>query len=395
MTVEVRPLADDEVRTAHTLFRASLHRGPMSDEQWETFVHSFEPGRTHGAFDGGRMVGTALAWSSDLRVPGGAVLPMAAVTRVGVRADFRRRGVLRELMGVQLADFARRGEVFAGLHASEAGIYGRFGYGVATRSQRMAAKGARLRPLVPRGGAVRVVDAGDKVIFDLYAAAGRSGVGTIARPATMWKNYERAWAIKENLVTAVHTGPGGDDGFVTWRPVEVEGFEQHVLQVEDFVAADAEAAYALWDFLFSIDLVERVRVWQRPVDEALQAAVVDPRTVSVEGVEDDLWVRVVDVPAALAARTYRAGDPVVVEVLDPLLAANSGRYLIGPGGVERTGAPAAVAVDVEVLAMVYLGAWSWSALAAAGRVQVGDPDAPAALDRLFAVDRAPFTGTYY
>lgn len=393
--VEVRPLADDEVRGAHALFRASLHRGPMSDDQWEWSGRSFEPGRTHGAFDGDRMVGTALAWSSDVVVPGGRVLPMAAVTRVGVRADFRRRGVLRELMRAQLADFVRRGEVFAGLHASEPVIYGRFGYGVATRSLRVAAKGARLRPEVPRGGTVRIIDPGDKVIFDVYAKAGRARTGSIARPPELWLNYERAWGVKENIVTAVRTGPDGDDGFVTWRPSETEGPDLTTLTVEDFVAATPEAGYALLEFLFGLDLVERVRFWQRPMDDGLIAAVVDPRTVSVEAEDDDLWVRVVDVPAALAARAYRPGGPVVVEVVDPVLEANSGRYRISGDGAARCADEPAVSVDIDVLAMAYLGAWSWTTLAEAGRVRVADPAAVAALDRLFAVDRAPYTGTFF
>ncbi|MFC7614833.1 sterol carrier protein domain-containing protein [Actinokineospora soli] len=163
--------------------------------------------------------------------------------------------------------------------------------------------------------------------------------------------------------------------------------------IEDFVAATPAVAFALWEFVLGLDLLGRVKAWQRPVDEPLQAAVVDARTVTVHAVEDDLWVRVVDVPAALAARSYRDGEPAVVEVVDAFRPANSGNYRITPDGAERCDAEAGVSLDVDALAAPYLGAWSWSALAAAGRVRVADPAALAALDELFRVDAAPYTGT--
>ena len=393
--VEIRTLSvGDETRAAHNLFRASLHRQPMSEDQWEHSGKSFEPGRTLGAFDGDRMVGTALAWTSDLVVPGGAVLPLAAVTRVGVRADFRRRGVLTALMRAQIDDFAARGEVFAALHASEPVIYSRFGYGVATRSVRVSAERARLRPEVPRGGSIRIIEPGDKVLPEVYERGGRTRAGSIARPPYIWVNYDRAWAINENIVTAVHTGDDGDDGFVTWRPAEApEPGARIPVDIEDLVAASPSVAYALWDFVLGMDLVGRVRAWYRPVDEPLSAAVVDSRTVSVDAVDDDLWLRIVDVPAALAGRAYGDGPPVVIQVVDAFRPANSGRYRITRDGARRCDEDAAVSVDVDVLAMPYLGAWTWSALAAAGRVRVADPAALPALDRLFAVDQAPFTGT--
>ncbi|MGW5054076.1 GNAT family N-acetyltransferase [Actinokineospora sp. NPDC004072] len=392
---EVRPLAEAELPAAHTLFRRTLHHPPLPAGQERFSVPSYEPGRTLGAFIGDRMVGTALAWSSDLVVPGGSVLPTAAVTRVGVRADYRRRGVLRALMREQVDDFAARGEVFAALHASEPVIYGRFGYGVGTRSHRVAATRARLRPEVPRGGSVRILDPGDPCLPELYRGI-RGRAGRLSRPAQWWMRYERAWALEENLVVAVHTGEDGDDGFAVWRPTHAKTETEPVtLEVEDLVAATPAVAYALWDFLVGSDLVHCVRAHMRPTDEALSAAVVDSRTVSIEDVTDDLWVRLVDVPAALGARVYGDADPVVVEVVDPFRPANDGCYRVTPDKAERAEGAAAVSVDVDVLAKLYFGAWMWSALADAGRVRVADPAALGRLDRLFAVDRPAFCGTYF
>lgn len=369
----------------------------MSADQWEFTRNSFEPGRTLGAFDGARMVGTALAWSSDLVVPGGAVLPMAAVTRVGVRADHRRRGVLRSLMRAQLDDMAARGDVLAGLHASEPGIYGRFGYGIGTLAHRVAARRALLRAEVPATGSVRIVEAGEVSLPELYAKARGGRVGSMARPRAWWATfYERSQGVGENVVVAVHTGPDGDDGFVAWRPSEADDPSAGVtLAVEDLVASTPSAAFALWRFLLGMDLVECVRSWLRPVDDPLAVAVVDPRAITVEALTEDLWVRVVDVPTALARRSYQDGDPVVIEVDDPFLPANSGHYRIGPDSAARCDGPAAVSLPVDVLSMLYLGSWSWSALAEAGRVRVRDPAAPPRLDRLFAVDRAAFNGTFF
>src|SRR4051794_28688311 len=132
---------------------------------------AYLPGRTFGAFDGGRQVGNAMSFASSLTVPGGATLPAAGVTYVGVRSDYRRRGALTGMMRAQLEDCAARGEVFAVLHASEPVIYGRFGYGVGTlaRIVRVRSAQAEIRDSVPVTGTVRLLD-DDEIIPTLKAA---------------------------------------------------------------------------------------------------------------------------------------------------------------------------------------------------------------------------------
>ncbi|GLW95013.1 GNAT family N-acetyltransferase [Actinokineospora globicatena] len=398
--IEIRTLAESEWRASLGLFRAALHTLPVTDEQWAVAQRSYEPGRTLGAFHGGTLAGTAFAWSSDLLVPGGGVLPMAAVTRVAVRSDFRRRGVLRELMRQQLTDIAERGEPLAALRPTEPVIYGRFGYGLATHGAKtvVVPKDAVARAGVPSGGRVRLVEPDEAlaVFPGIYERVGRCRPGTIARPPYWWTVfYERAFAVGEHIILAVHSGPDGDDGYLMYRPTPgaLPGTNA-TLAVDDFVAATPDAVYGLWRFLLGVDLVDEVTVWTRPTDEPVSEMLVDPRAITRRESRSDLWLRLVDVPTALAGRTYGPGS-VVVQVDDPLLPNNSGRYRITSDGVTRTTDAPELAVDVDVLAMLYLGTWRAVALAGVGRLTELVPGAAARADALFAVVEPSWCGTFF
>ena len=161
--------------------------------------------------------------------------------------------------------------------------------------------------------------------------------------------------------------------------------------------AGTSAAFAgLWRFLLGVDLVDTDRGAEaRPLDEPIELILDDHRRSTVDRIGDEHWVRLVDVPKALAAREYGHAEPVVVEVADPLLPANGGAYRITPDGAERTGEPAALRLDVTTLAMAYLGTWRPSALAGAGRIEVRDPAAVVAADVLFGTRVAAWSGTHY
>ncbi|GAA2983666.1 putative acetyltransferase [Actinokineospora diospyrosa] len=398
--IEIRTLDEAQWRESLGLFRAALHALPVTDEQWAVGRKSYEPGRTLGAFRGDTLAGTAFAWSSDLLVPGGGVLPMAAVTRVGVRSDQRRRGVLRELMRHQLIDAAERGEVFAALRPTEPVIYGRFGYGLATRGAKVVAspKNAAFRPEAPSGGQVRLVEPDEAlaVMPGIYEREGRRRPGTIARPQYWWTVfYERAFAAAEHIILAVHSGPTGDDGYLMYRPTQgAAPGTNATLAVEDFVATTPDALYGLWRFLLGVDLVDEVTVWARPTDEPVEELLVDSRAITSRESRSDLWLRLVDVPRALAAREYGPGS-VVIAVEDPLLPTNSGHYRITADGATRTTAPAELSLDVAVLAMLYLGTWRPQSLADVGRLRELVPGAAARADAVFAVREASWSGTFF
>ena len=202
--------------------------------------------------------------------------------------------------------------------------------------------------------------------------------GMITRGETWWRSpAERARRDQRPVIAAVHTGPDGDDGFVaaTAGKGDIAG---RALQVEDLHADGAAAEAALWRFLLDVDLISEVTAWARPLDEPLDLLLADPRDLTVTGVEDELWLRLVDVPAALAARGFADAPPVLLGVHDPLLETNAGVYRIAGGTAERVeplGGPVApeLSCDVAALAMAYLGDRRPAELAATGWWTVHDP----------------------
>jgi predicted acetyltransferase len=397
---DIRVIEPDEYRTASDVFGGSLHMSPAKDEHWLALVDSYEPGRTLGAFQGGELVGCTQSYTSKLALPGGAVLPMAMVSRVGVRADHTRRGVLTGLKRAQLAGFA---EPFVTLRASEGAIYGRFGYGVATRGRSVVLDRARAvsHPTVPTDGRVRLV-ASDELLPDIYRRIGAGRAGWLARPEWWW-TAQRLFATGRNpAVHAVHRGADGDDGFAVYAVERGHGHDSHprtVLHVHDLQAATPGAWADLWRFLLTVDLVHDVRAHLRPLDEPLEQLFTDRRAVDTTTIEDETWLRIVDVPVALAARSFGelSGDAgsIVIEVRDPLLPANSGRYRIGDGPARPVGEPAELVLDVAALSTLFLGDISPSALAMAGRLTAIKTEASAVADRLFAVPTSPWCGTYF
>jgi predicted acetyltransferase len=397
----VRTLDPAEHRLANRLFRAALHVPPAGDDEWDRAEGGYQPGRVLGAFESDVLVGTARSFDAELTVPGDRRLALAAVTGVGVRADRTRRGVLGDLMRYQFADLAARGVPVASLHATEGLIYGRFGYGIATtgKSYTVDRGRARLRPEVPEGGEVEILDPGDAPgrLPEVYAALPHPRPGMMTRPPHWWPGFRNYLAKSEfPMVTALHRSPfpGGPrvDGFVVYHVENRQ--ERRVLVVNALHAAGTDALAGLWRFLLRVDLVDEIQARTRPCDEPAELLFTDPRACRVTGIEDETWLRLVDVAAALSAREYD-GEPMVLEVRDPVLPGNSGRYRVGPGGVERTGAVPELELAVDSLAMVYLGGWRPSALAAVGRIRAQRPGALARADRLLASTTSAWCGTFF
>jgi predicted acetyltransferase len=321
-----------------------------------------------------------------------------------VRADHTRRGLLTALMRAQLDDVAARGETLAALHATEARIYGRFGYGVATRAQsiRVRRSGHGLRPAAPTVGEVRLLgpDEITPVTAAVHEQIATTRPGMITRGETWWRSpADRARRDQRSALVAAHTGPDGPDGFVVAAAGKGD-FASRALQVEDLHACGPAAAAALWRFVLDVDLIGEVTAWSRPLDERLDLLLADPRDLTVTGVEDELWLRLVDVPAALAARGFADTPPVLLGVHDPFREVNAGVYRIAGGAAERVeplGGPVApeLECDVAALAMAYLGDRRPAELAAAGWWTVHDPDALHRADAAFATTDLPWCGTMF
>lgn len=364
-------------------------------------VPGLEPGRFVGAFDGDELVGCADSYTSWLTVPGGARVPHAAVTHVGVLPTHTRRGIVTELMVGQLADFQRRGEIVASLCPSEATIYERFGYAIATTaaSGRLIRGQARLREGAGSSGPIRLADQTDAsaLLAGIYEPA--AWTGSIRRPQGWWLLHhlaQQAEPIKP--YRAVHGEPGREDGFVLYRPTEPHqwlGSTRRTVVVDDFVAHSAAAYLGLLRHLLSLDLVDVLEFASLPADDPLPVLLRDARALQDVRLRDEAWLRLVDVAAALDARQYRPGGSVVIEVSDPVLAANTGRYRVSGSGAARTSEPAGIEVGVAALAAAYLGGTAWWQLERAGRATELLPGSVRAADELFGTHRLPYSGTTF
>ncbi|WP_030314551.1 GNAT family N-acetyltransferase [Streptomyces sp. NRRL B-3229] len=356
---------------------------PEPAEEREVFRELTEIDRSIGVWDDGQCVGTAGAFSFRVTVPGGASVPAAGVTMVSVAATHRRRGVLTSMMRRQLDDVRSWGEPLAVLTASEPVIYGRFGYGVGTYQLNADIDTARVRLAVPPGtDDVRLRYAAPADVLDaceaVYTRLVPRRPGMVARIP----GWERLWLLDPE---STRDGASPLQCVVAERDGEVVGFVRYRVKadwdatgpkgtvvVSDLEALDPAGHGALWRFLFDLDLTSRIDIRRRPVDEAWQYLVSDIRRCSPL-VRDALHVRLVDVGAALEARTYQTPVDVVLEVEDAFCPWNAGRWRLSGdakgGSCTRTTDPADLALSVRELGAAYLGGVSLASLAGAGLVR--------------------------
>ena len=406
MRADIRVLdGEDDLIAAANLFRtAMVGFPPLANLAPGRINQLLEPGRTIGAFVDEQLVGTADAVTGGLTLPGGAIVGHAAVTHIGVLPSFTRQGIATELVRHQLHDIAARGEVVATLRASEATIYERYGYGVASSFQSVEVHTARakLRPGIGAGGApVRLLDAADAwhVLPRIYAENRPSRPGSLDRPPVWWEGLRlRSQSSSGPSYIAVYGAPGSESGFSRYHPIDTEMWfisDQRTLVVEDFFAPTTDAYLGLLRFLLGLDLVDRVVFWMLPLDDPLPLLLLDRRALKVSAVYDETWLRIVDVGQALAARRYAGDGSVTIAVNDPLLQNNSASFTIGANGAEPANRAAQLHIGVEGLATVLLGGATWRSLAVAGLVQADDPAALVEADRLFAVPDAPYAGFFF
>ncbi|MCT4352671.1 GNAT family N-acetyltransferase [Streptomyces sp. Je 1-79] len=383
MTTELRVLRPAEWDEWYGMLELAFGGVPESPEERGLWQELTEYDRSIGVWDGERCVGAAGAFSFRLSVPGGAVVPAAGVTMVGVAATDRRRGILTSMMRRQLDDVRGWGEPLAVLTASEPEIYGRFGYGIAAYATRATIDTNRVRLAVPEGTDDVVLRQADPAkaagaCEAVYARRVTARPGMLARQPK-WEQLplldpegERGGASPRLCVLAERDGETVGYALYAikseWSHAGAEG----VVLVKDLEALDPAAEAALWRFLCSIDLTSSVRIHSRPVDDGWQHLVSDLRRCSPTQ-RDALHLRLVDVGAALEARTYQAPVDVVFEVSDAFCPWNEGRWRVTGDATgarcTRTEDPADVALSVRELGAAYLGGVSLMSLAAAGRVR--------------------------
>lgn len=411
MTYQMRPLTLEEWPALVRAFDIAFG-GTSTDQEIERYRATFEPERSLAIFDGERTVATAGALSMELTLPGSVCLPVAGVAYVTVLPTYRRRGLLSQMMRRQLADVRARGEAIAALHASERVIYGRFGYGVATSHmhfeiERHHAQLAQRATAPQPEGALRLVDQAEALpaLIALYDELRLRQPGALGRTPTFWETEMLAPVTPDSGVRffVLYQGASGRvEGAAYYRPQRqwTDNLPQTTLLVEELLAITFAARAALWRYLLSLDLVAKIRAVNRPIDEPLRWMLADPRRLRVTAINDDLWLRPIDIAVALAARRYGGAGRLVLAVEDAFLPENTGCYALecGPDGAEcRRGDGTEDAADLALgaadLGAVFLGGVRFSTLAAAGRVEERSPGALARADALFAAEAVPYSGT--
>ncbi|MEV8315520.1 GNAT family N-acetyltransferase [Streptomyces sp. NPDC059900] len=404
MTTELRDLRQEDWDAYYGTLELAFGGVAEAQEEHELWNKLTEFDRFFGTWEGETCVGTTGAFSFRLSVPGGSLVDTAGVTMVSVAATHRRRGILTSMMRRQLDDVRAKGECLAVLTASEPAIYGRFGYGAATQALKAEIDTSRVRLSVPAGtDDVRLRYAKPADVHDaceaLYARRVSERPGMLARQPG-WERLglldpesERHGASPLQCVVAERDGELVGYARYSVKPDWDAAGPKGAVRLRDLEALDPAANAALWQFLFGIDLTSTVEVHSRPTDDAVLQLVSDVRRCRLR-VADSLYVRLVEVGAALEARTYRAPVNVVLEVEDAFCPWNAGRWRLkgDPKGAicERTEDEADLTLSVRDLASAYLGGVSLTSLAAAGRVRELRQGALAEASLAFGSDVAPW-----
>jgi predicted acetyltransferase len=397
--LDVRPCADAaELRDA---LRPIFHYfgRPPTEEATEQFWRLLPAERMHAARDDGAVVGGAGAFPFELTVPGGRVRA-TGVTVVGVLPTHRRRGVLRSMMRAQLDDVRERGEPVACLWASEGTIYGRFGYGIASLGGEIELPRDHAAFAVPleRRGRVRLVDAQEaaQALPPIYARVAAETPGMFARSRDWWEvrllsDPESRRRGRSQMERALLELDGEPAAYALYRVSLLFSYGSSTgsLDVVEALGVSPQATAELWRFLLDVDWIERVKAYLLPIDHPLFLLLAEPHRMRFT-VVDGLWVRLVDVGAALSARGYAGDGAVVFDVRDDFCPWNAGRWRLENGTATRTDAEPELRLDVSVLGSAYLGGFTFAELAAGLRVEELAPGAIARADALFRTDRAPW-----
>jgi predicted acetyltransferase len=400
MDVELRYATDAEWAAVAELDGASFGFHYSAEELVDARL-DLDPARILVADHGGRIVAVSGELAFEMTLPGGGRVPTTGLSWVSVELTHRRRGILRALMERQLRDAAATGRAAVILSAAEGGIYGRYGFGVATSVRRavVSRRRARISRPVDTSAVQRVTtDVARDRLPALYDRWRRQSPGGVNRDERRWKltllDRESQREGRSGLFHLVHP-----DGYVSYRikPNWGNGDPQHECHIVDYAPVSDEAHAALWQVLLSMDLVGTIASYRVPIDDPLPFLLDDPRGIDTTHVGDNLWVRPTDVVQLLGGRRYGVDVDVVLEVRDGLL--GDGRYLLqaGPDGAEcaRTDRPADVTVAVGDLGALSLGGLRLSRLVRAGRVGVDDSRRLARLDLALLADREPAHGTQF
>lgn len=407
MAIETRAItAAEAVDFRHAVRAGFGNADTVDDPEWA--LAASEPlDRTYASFDGGTVVATLRSFPTELTVPGGSAVPAGALTAVTCRATHRRQGLLTRMITTDLSSSAERGELAHVLIASEYPIYGRFGYGPATLTITWELDASATRFATSGSGTVEFVDNDTfrKEGPAIFERVRSSRPGMIGRDDLNWdvradlrrRPEDKPW---QGFRLLVRDDDGVAQGWASYSVAHVwaDLRARNTAEVTELCAATPAAEARLWRFLAELDLVTTVTAGDRPNDDILPWLLQNARAVKQTGRADFLWVRLLDVAASLAARSYSASGRVVLEVTDPLGLAG-GRFALdaGPDGAscQPTDETAEITIPVTTLGAAYLGGERLASLHAAGWLDEHRPGAVARADVLLAGTVAPWCNTWF
>ncbi|MBZ2199343.1 GNAT family N-acetyltransferase [Occultella gossypii] len=393
-----------------------------------------EDGRRYlGIFDAGIAqpqvpVATIDSWVTPLSVPGGE-LDMWAISGVTVAGTHRGRGIARAMLEGEVRAAADAGLAIAGLTVTETTLYGRYGFGAAVPMSTWTIDTRRA------GWAGPDVDGRVEFISreQLASDLGQVHERVRTRRGGEIAAWPRRWRQAAGLSTSVKDGDhvrgvryvdsdGEVRGVLSYRVIGNEReFTRSRLDVGVLVTETPDAAAALWGYALQHALVAEVTASLRPVDDPVRWLVRDERG-AVQTIRDHGWLRILDLPQALRARTYSATADVTLEVTDPL-GLTSGTWRVrtalddgaevsrvtaeagasatsteagasGPSAESTATGTADVRLGIAELSAAYLGGTPLTGLLAAGRI-AGEPAAVAALDAALRPAQPPALSIWY
>ncbi|MEX0761729.1 MAG: GNAT family N-acetyltransferase [Dehalococcoidia bacterium] len=404
MELEIRAHTPDELWDYRTAVARGFGYYPREEPgERELYVSRHEPERTVVAATGGKMVGTSVAYSYGLSVPGGKILPVAAVSDVTVAVTHRRRGILTQMMRRQLGQARERGEPASVLWASESLLYRRFGFGMAVQHERwdIPREHGTIAHMPDTPGEVRFASPAEirTLARDVYERTVELRPGMVTRNDAWWNTQlfdpEHRRGGMSAFFYAVYEEDGRTEGYIQYRidNVWTKKHPDKSLKVVELMAATDSAHAALWQFCMSVDLVTTVTSEHQPVDDPLWWMLTDPRWLHREPF-DAVWLRIIDPVKMLSSRTYSTEDKLVFEVRDKFCPWVAGRYEIdgGPAGAEvrPTNAEPDITMWGAGLGACYLGGSRFSSLVRAGRMEAKSADAMRRADLMFTANRAPW-----
>ena len=395
-----------------------FHDSHTSDATILAHVGGLADRRTTGvwddsAADAATPVSTVSSWPTELTVPGERSVTGWAISAVTVAPTHRRKGIARAMLEAELRTAAQLGLPLAMLTVSEATIYGRYGFAPAAMAAKWSIDTRRAAWTGPSAsGRVHFISS-DRLRSDGPAIVERARLrvpGTIERWDYLWDRMlglidddkDRAKTLR---VVRYDDSEGVTQGFAVFSVKETgSDMSANVVEVHDLVTVTDDAYAGLWRFLLEMDLVGEVTAELRSVEEPLAWQISNFRAARKTQERDHLWVRILDVAAALEARSYRAPGRFVLEIEDPLGFA-AGRFLlsISADGTTSTALfdgpvpddAAAASLSVNELSALYLGGVSAHSLLRAGRITELSPGSAEAIDASFHSSVAPWLNIWF